>query len=60
MKPDARLNPASLEQPVQKAVRENPTVRAALARLRPADRRYASKAIADAILAWLRREGRVQ
>jgi hypothetical protein len=60
MKPNAPLNPASLERPVQKAIRENAMVRAALARLRPADRRYASKAVADAILAWLRREGRVQ
>jgi hypothetical protein len=60
MKPKAPIHPASLEQPVQKAMRENATVRAALARLRPADRAYASKAIAAAILSRLRREGRFQ
>jgi hypothetical protein len=57
MKPDAPNTPAALAKPIQAAMRENPTIRAALARLRPEDRAFASKAIADAIAAQLERDG---
>jgi hypothetical protein len=57
MKPDAPATPAALVRPIQAAMRENPAIRAALARLGPEDRAYASKAIADAIAARLEREG---
>ena len=57
MKGDAPVAPASLARPIQAAMRENPAIRAALARLGPEDRAHASKAIADAIAARLEREG---
>jgi hypothetical protein len=56
MKPEAPVAPASLARPIQAAMRENPAIRAALGRLRPEDRAYASKAIAAAIAARLERE----
>lgn len=57
MKPDAPITPAALARPIQAAMRGNPTILAALARLRPEDRAFATKAIADAIAARLEREG---
>jgi hypothetical protein len=42
---------------IHAAMRESAAVRTALARLRPADRAHANRAIADAIAARLRRGG---
>ena len=49
--------PPSLGAPIRAAMRESPPVRAALARLSPADRLHAGKAIAEAIAARLDRAG---
>jgi hypothetical protein len=57
MKPQPPVTPAALARPIQAAMRENPVIRAALARLRPEDRAHAHKAIAEAIAARLEREG---
>jgi hypothetical protein len=57
MKPKTPVNPVSRARPIQAAMRESPAVRAALARLRPADRARANRTIADAIAARLRQEG---
>lgn len=57
MKPRPPARPAQLARPIQTALRDSPAVRAALARLRPADRAFARKAIGDAIAARLKREG---
>ena len=57
MKPAAPVVPAALARPIQAAMRENPAIRAALARLGPEDRAFASKAIADAIAARVERDG---
>ncbi|MGK6355779.1 hypothetical protein ACMGDH_11220 [Sphingomonas sp. DT-207] len=53
MKPKAPVDSVS----IRAAMRESRAVRAALARLRPADRAHAGQAIGDAIAARLRREG---
>jgi hypothetical protein len=53
MKPKAPIHASRIHA----AMRESPAVRTALARLRPADRAHANRAIAEAIAARLRRGG---
>jgi hypothetical protein len=60
MKPKVQADPAPHDRAVQAAMRQNPAIRAALARLRPADRAPAGKAIADAIVTRLKRAGWVR
>jgi hypothetical protein len=55
MKPKAPVDPAPLDRAIRAAMRESPAIRAALARLRPADRAQAGAAIGDAIAAHLKR-----
>ena len=58
MKPQAPADPALLDRAVRAAIHESPAIRAALARLRPADRAQAGQAIGDAIVAQLKPTGR--
>ncbi|HXC55131.1 MAG TPA: hypothetical protein VNU97_07545 [Rhizomicrobium sp.] len=57
MKPKAPARPTPLARPIQAAMSKSPAVRAALARLRPAERAQVNKAVAAALTARLRREG---
>jgi hypothetical protein len=51
------IAPAVAKSTITAAMRANPAIRTALARLAPADRAHVGKAIADAIAARLRQEG---